>query len=70
MSADLDTLMRAEIRGLRKRLEECERALVGSLFGESNDPGLGYVDKYGLDVEGNSAPTTSMLNEWTLGGES
>lgn len=48
-AVDIDTLMRAEIRGLRKRLIECEAALSSAAFGNDNDAACDYSTKYDLD---------------------
>lgn len=65
MSTDPDTLKLAEIRGLRKRLAECEFALTQSAADR-----IAYIERYRLEFDGDqvvSAPVTTHTNEWTLG---
>jgi hypothetical protein len=64
MTTDRDTLMLAEIRGLRKRLAECEFALT-----QGAATRVDYIERYRLEFDDNgvtSAPVTTHTNEGRL----
>jgi hypothetical protein len=64
MTADIETLMVAEIRGLRKRLAECEFALT-----QGPATRVEYIERYRLEFDDfgvTSAPVTTHTNEGRL----